>query len=146
MSIQDYTQKIKTFAQSPKGRDVAVIFIVILTGLICFVLGRLSIDPQNGSGVVIVGGANAIGSQLISPNTAIEPQSTVKSNFTDGIAVQNTTQVGVGEGLYVSSSRGKKYYPVDCPAASGLSKKNLVYYKTAMEAEKAGKTLSTSCN
>ena len=145
MSIHDYTQKIKTFAQSPQGRDMAVVSIVILTGLICFVLGRLSIDTQKGSGVVITGGANAIGAALVDPSRATQPNIAQNSTNSESLTVQNTAQT-MGDGLYVASSRGKKYYPVDCPAASGLSKKNLVYYKTAMDAEKAGKSLSTSCN
>ena len=146
MSIHDYTQKIKTFAQSPQGRDTAVVSIVILTGLICFVLGRLSIGTQKGSGVVITGGANAIGATLIDPNRQIQTNIAQNSTNTESLILQNTAQTPMGDGLYVASSRGKKYYPVDCPAVSGLSKKNLVYYKTAMEAEKSGKTLSTSCN
>ncbi len=145
MSIHDYTQKIKGFTQSPQGRDTAVVSIVILTGLICFVLGRLSIDTQKGSGVVITGGANAIGAALVDPSRATQPNIAQNSTNSESLTVQNTAQT-MGDGLYVASSRGKKYYPVDCPAASGLSKKNLVYYKTAMDAEKAGKSLSTSCN
>ena len=146
MSIHDYTQKIKTFTQSPQGRDMAVVSIVILTSLICFVLGRLSIDTQKGSGVVITGGANAIGAALVDPSRAIQPNTTQNGTNSESLTVQNTAQTPAGDGLYVTSSRGKKYYPVDCPAAAGLSKKNLVYYKTAMDAEKAGKSLSTSCN
>ena len=145
MSIHDYTQKIKGFAQSPEGRDMAVVSIVILTGLICFVLGRLSIDTQKGSGVVITGGANAIGAALVDPSRSIQPN-IAQNNGSGSLIVQDTQTNTAGDGLYVASSRGKKYYPVDCPAAAGLSKKNLVYYKTAMDAEKAGKSLSTSCN
>lgn len=146
MSIHDYTQKIKAFAQSPQGRDTAVVSIVILTGLICFVLGRLSIGAEKGSGVVITGGANAIGATLVDPSRAIQSNSSQNSTNSESLIVQNTAQTPMGDGLYVASSRGKKYYPVDCPAVSGLSKKNLIYYKTAIDAEKAGKTLSTSCN
>jgi hypothetical protein len=146
MSIHDYTQKIKGFAQSPQGRDMAVVSIVILTGIICFVLGRLSIGQEKGSGVVITGGANTIGTTLVDPNRTMQPNIATNSTDSGSLSVQNTIQPGSGDGLYVASSRGKKYYPVDCPAASGLSKKNLVYYKTAFDAEKAGKTLSTSCN
>jgi len=146
MSIHDYAEKIKTFGQSPKGRDVAVVSIVILTGIICFVLGRLSIVQEKGSGVVITGGANAIGSALIDPSRATQPNTDQNSTDSGSLIVQNTAQISMSDGLYVASSRGKKYYPVDCPAAAGLSKKNLVYYKTASDAEKAGKTLSTSCN
>ncbi len=146
MSIHDYTQKIKTFSQSPQGREAAVVSIVILTGIICFVLGRLSIGEEKDSGVVITGGANAIGAALIDPSRLTQTLNTTQNNKEQSLIVQNTQTNMAGDGLYVASSRGKKYYPIDCPAASGLSKKNLIYYKTASDAEKAGKSLSGSCN
>ena len=146
MSIHDYTQKIKTFAQSPQGRDTAVVSIVILTGILCFVLGRLSISGQEGSGVVISGGAVSIGTSLVDPSRPALTVPVQNNNNSGSLVVQNTETNTAGDSLYVASSRGKKYYPIDCPAASGLSKKNLVYYKTASDAEKAGKTLSSSCN
>ncbi len=152
MSIQDMGQKIKSFATSDRGRDSAVIGIVIFTGIICFVLGRLSIADGQGSGVVISGGAAAIGATLLDQKptysnnldqlTEVGGSSSLQVLNSQSYSTAPTTQ----KGLYVASSRGKKYYPVDCPAAKGLSPKNLIYYNTAMEAEKAGKSLSSSCN
>jgi len=46
----------------------------------------------------------------------------------------------------LASSRGKKYYPVDCPAANNIKNENRVYFKTASEAEAKGYTLSGSCS
>ena len=37
-------EKIKSFIQSEKGKDILTIVIVILTGLGCFELGRLSVE------------------------------------------------------------------------------------------------------
>lgn len=41
---------------------------------------------------------------------------------------------------FVASKAGKKYYPLDSPSAFLLSPKNRVFYRTAEEAEKDGKT------
>lgn len=46
---------------------------------------------------------------------------------------------------FVASKIGKKYYPISCKAAESLSEKNKVYFKTEMEAQRAGYSLSERC-
>lgn len=48
-------------------------------------------------------------------------------------------------GNYVASSRGKMYYPIDCPAGSNLKEENKIYFKTSTAAEEAGYKRSSSC-
>jgi hypothetical protein len=47
--------------------------------------------------------------------------------------------------LFVASSRGKYYYPVDCSLAQNLSEKNKIYFSTKEEAESRGYLKNTRC-
>jgi len=48
--------------------------------------------------------------------------------------------------LFVASSRGKYYYPVDCSLAQNLSEKNKIYFSTKEEAEAKGYIYNTKCD
>jgi hypothetical protein len=94
------------------------------------------IDGVSGGNVegVIVGGARlVIGEEIIVPDG---------SGAFRVPAAQFCTRlvtVAAPEGTrFVASKRGKKYYLVDSPQAAGLSPGNLVFFKTAEEAEAKG--------
>lgn len=55
-------------------------------------------------------------------------------------AEKPSDQTGVEKGdfTFVSSSKGKYYYPINCRRAQALSVKNMLYFKDKMSAEKAG--------
>lgn len=56
-----------------------------------------------------------------------------------GDLFQNVTTVRIPSGMhFVASKRGKKYYPVDAPAAAKLAPANRVYFQDAASAERAG--------
>lgn len=69
-----------------------------------------------------------------------------QSDSSDTSEVGQDTDASVSSGQYVASSRGKKYYPVDCSAAKSLSPNNLIYFNSQQEAESAGYTKSASCD
>jgi len=46
---------------------------------------------------------------------------------------------------YVASKNGKLYYKPSCPTVKRIKEENKVWFTTALEAEKAGYKLSTSC-
>ncbi|MDQ5882962.1 MAG: hypothetical protein QG648_316 [Patescibacteria group bacterium] len=46
---------------------------------------------------------------------------------------------------YVASSKGKYYYPIDCPLAKNLSDKNKIFFSSKEEAEKQGYIFNTKC-
>ncbi|MGC8651033.1 MAG: hypothetical protein ACP5RX_00140 [Minisyncoccia bacterium] len=48
--------------------------------------------------------------------------------------------------LYVASSKGKYYYPIDCPLVDNLSEKNKIYFSTKEEAESKGYILNHKCD
>lgn len=132
-SIPEIIDKIKSFSSKKQGKDALSILIIILVAMGSFGLGRYSKSDNENNNISIVG--------------ALElktPENTVKS-------IQNVSQVSNNintyeKGNYLASSRGKKYYPVDCPAANNIKVENRIYFVTANEAENKGYTLSTSCN
>ena len=135
-------QKIKQFFESEKGKDILIVLIVILVGLGAFGLGRLSKDSSSSS------------VQTEYPNGALEQTINQGANVISAINEESggdvittktaTTTTNTGKN-YFASSRGKKYYPVECSAGKSLKQENRVYFATASDAEKAGYTLSSSC-
>ncbi len=130
-------EKIKQFIESERGKDILVVFIVILVGLGSFELGRLSKENAS-SGLKIeyanqeqgIGQAANVISALEFANTTISPK-TQNSNSTP----KN----------FFASNRGSKYYPTSCSAGKTIKQENRVYFATGEEAERAGYTLSSSC-
>ena len=126
-------EKIKLFLQSEKGKDLMVIIIVILVGLASFGLGRLS-SVNKGSGVKI----EYTGSQNL------QPANTISS--TNNLMSKTVFDTNPNSKNFFASNRGKRYYGVGCEAGKSIKKENRVYFSTASEAEKAGYTLSSSCD
>lgn len=124
-------EKIKLFLQSDKGKDLMVIIIVILVGLASFGLGRLSV-PRDGQGIKIEYPAGQIS----------QTASTISSINLSGAT--HLSNISTGKN-YFASSRGKKYYGIDCEAGKSIKKDNRIYFATPSEAEASGFTLSSSC-
>lgn len=129
-------EKIKQFLENEKGKDVLIVIIVILVGLGSFELGRLS-KEANSSGIKIEylnqdlqQGINQAGNVI----------STTES--TKIVDSQNSNSVGKN---FFASSRGSKYYPLNCSAGKTIKQENRVYFTTGEEAQAAGYTLSSSC-
>lgn len=129
-------EKIKQFLESEKGKDILIVIIVILVGLGSFELGRLS-KEANSSGIKIgylnqdlQQGINQVG------NVISTTESTKVVNY------QNSNSVGKN---FFASSRGSKYYPLNCSAGKTIKQENRVYFATGEEAETAGYALSSSC-
>ncbi len=137
MSINDYTEKIKYFIGTEKGKDILTVVIVILVGLSSFGLGRMSknapVAELNSSDINTPANAlNSINNANIGSNRVL---STQKSTQSDSIK----------SGNFFASKRGKKYYPADCFAGKTIKEENKIYFSTSSEAESAGYTLSSSC-
>ena len=122
---------VKLWLQSEQGKDIMTVIIVIMVGLGSFGLGRLSKNAPN-PGLKIEyrdQSGNAIGS-VDTPQ--YKPQ-------------LNTASANTSGKNFFGSSRGTKYYSLGCSAGQNIKQENRVYFDTALEAEKAGYTLSTSC-
>jgi hypothetical protein len=120
-------KKIKSFVESEGGKDILIVIIVILVGLVSFELGRLS--KENGSSGIKILSAQA-GSQIA---TDVELPVSVRSTS----VADNKT--------FFASSKGSKYYSLGCSAGKTIKQENRVYFTTGEEAQAAGYTLSTSC-
>jgi hypothetical protein len=48
--------------------------------------------------------------------------------------------------IFVASSKGKYYYPLDCPLVENLSEKNKIYFSTKEEAEAKGYIFNHKCD
>lgn len=115
-------EKIKQFIESEQGKDIMVVLIVILVGLGSFELGRLS-KGNTSSGIKIE----------------------YKSQTNQKIDQTGNVLSAVNKNFF-ASSRGSKYYSLGCSAGKTIKQENRVYFATSEEAEKAGYTLSSSCN
>ena len=140
-------EKIKQFLQSEKGKDILTVIIVIFVGLGSFALGRLS--KENGSNGLKIEyngqetdlTASAVNANNAGNNGGINPYLAPGAKMTPSESSQKQ-----GSGEYFASSRGKKYYPVNCSAGKSIKIENRIYFTTASEAENKGYTLSGSCN
>ncbi len=136
--MQKIKQNVKNWIKSEKGKDSIIVIIVILVGISSFYLGRLSKeDSQNGLKIEYTGQeAAALGS--IKTNEVNTGQISLNPSIQDKMT--NNT-----EGSYFASKKGKKYYSIGCSAGKNIKQENRIYFKTPIEAEKAGYSVSTSC-
>ncbi|MCX6752189.1 MAG: hypothetical protein NTZ87_01670 [Candidatus Nomurabacteria bacterium] len=121
-------EKIKLFIESEKGKDIMIVVIVILVGLASFELGRLSKEDTNAG-------------------IKIEYPSQTANQTTDSVSTTSANQntISVGK-TFFASSKGGKYYTISCSAGKTIKQENRIYFATGEEAQKAGYTLSSSCN
>ena len=130
-SINHFMEKIKYFIVSQKGKDIMTVIIVILVGIGSFGLGRLSKNAPN-SGLKIEYRDQGASGISATESTQYVPQ--LKEN-----------NINTSGKNFFASNRGKKYYSLGCSAGKTIKQENRVYFDTALEAEQAGYTLSTSC-
>ena len=128
MSINDFMDKIK----GQFGIDritLLCLCVIFFVGISSFGLGRLS----------------------VSDNLTIDNKNITTSNeqVSTGIKIENNIQQGETDNnkkrMYVASKNGKLYYNLGCSGANRISPKNEVWFATALDAEKTGYTLSSSC-
>jgi hypothetical protein len=130
--ISDTIQKIKSFSEGDRGKAVYMILIIILVAGSSFGLGRLSQFGGNSGPI-----------KIIYPEGGF-PASAASS--ASNPAYKAPTRAGnSSQGSFVASKKGKKYYPVNCPAAGSLKEDNKVFFNTEAEAQAAGYSKSSSC-
>ena len=144
-------EKIKQFIsetiQSEKGKDILTIIIIILVGLGCFELGRLSVENSPSDTKISPPDSSQTTTDTTN-QTANVISATKSTNNTFSTKIQNSNPAGLpaqtGKNFF-ASSRGKKYYPIDCSAGKNIKQENRIYFTTGEEADKAGYTLSSAC-
>jgi len=141
VSIQDIVLKIKAYFQSEKGKDIAIIGVLIITAFGSFGLGRLSKSEESTIPLpktVENGTVDAVTTVPL-PAQPIAVQTTALQAKAVSTAPSSVT------GNYVASKRGKRYYSVSCTGAKNLAEANKIYFATEAEAETAGYSKSASC-
>ena len=128
-------EKIKQFIMSEKGKDILVVIIVILVGFGAFELGRLSIQNPSNKAEMTAPSPN---------NNVVEPVNSPVLNTNTPISEAAANPPPAGKNFF-ASSKGSKYYPVNCSAGKTIKESNKIYFIDAAGAEKAGYTLSSSC-
>jgi tRNA U34 5-carboxymethylaminomethyl modifying enzyme MnmG/GidA len=151
-------QKIKSiinkWLESNQGKDILTVIIVILVGLGSFELGRLSkqnTSPNIETSSVQVSNysdqpANAISAMNPINNEPIKTSEVSSITIPDPLNTKTTINTNTSTKPFFASSRGKKYYPVNCSAGKNIKQSNRIYFSTESNAQKAGYTLSSSCN
>lgn len=108
-----------------KVEPLIVPALVALVGLSCFGLGRLSVS---GAG---------------------EPRLVIHQPAVQVAAVGNvpaaSAQAPKGQGAYVASKSGTKYYLPSCGGASRIKEENKVWFSSAAEAEAQGYGPAANC-
>lgn len=135
--MQKIKQIITNGLESKKGKEVLIVIIVILVGLGSFELGRLSKNPS--SGVKVEYPSQDL--SFVSGQTASAVLGTQDVKTSNKVA----PSVNTSPKNFFASTRGKKYYPVGCPAGKSLKMENRIYFATREEAQNAGYELSSSC-
>lgn len=147
-------QKIKQFLESEKGKDFLIFVVFILVSFGSFYLGRLSKnEPKKPINIEYVPmEANVLKSIQKDQNTT----KTTQNKPTETASSQKTTQflkdnpnlnkedIVISKAFF-ASSRGKKYYPIDCSAGKSIKLENRVYFASRQEAESKGYEQSSSC-
>ncbi len=110
--------------------------VFVKKNLWLFIFGFLSISMSFSIGIII--GANIISR----PPLVIQKESI--TNIKESAGKKSITKPK--EFLFVASSRGKYYYPIDCSLANGLKEENRIYFKTQQEAENKGYIYNTRCD
>lgn len=107
--------------------------VVVLVGLGSFGLGRLSVSNI----------ADNSGIGLENTNTYVVKGEIGKSTQVES-SIENIAST-IKEKRYLASKNGKLYYAVGCSGAKRIAEKNIVWFATSTEAEKAGYSPSSSC-
>lgn len=119
--------------------NIMVALTIIAVGLVSFISGRVSKSEVSAVSAVPVVEKGISGQNL--PASVGESQVGASS----GTVTSAPTTVSSGEGAFVASKNGEKYFPVGCGSAKTIKPENAMYFATAAEAEAAGKTQSVQC-
>lgn len=107
------------------------ISLIILFGLLCFGIGRISLLEEKQTPVRISGGTSPI---------PLERQTESSSPQVKGA----TKEVTTGESV-VASKSGTKYHFPWCPGAKQISEKNKIVFSSPEDARKAGYSPAGNC-
>lgn len=127
--INEYALKIKSWVKSNKN-DLYVAFIIFLTAVGSFGLGRLSAILQEKTPIIFNAQNNA-------GQARINAEEVPRESAPD--------QRGTATGKYVASKSGTSYHYPWCPSAAKIKEENKIWFDTKEEAESAGYKPAGNC-
>jgi len=136
-SINDSMEKIKQFVESNNGKDILVVFIVILVGLGSFGLGRLS--KNNSESGIKIEYTNLPANTI----SSVESAQNAPNITTEKVIPKGSTNSS-GK-IFFASKIGSKYYSIGCSGGKTLKPENKIYFTTEAEAISAGYEKSSTC-
>lgn len=102
--------------------------LIALVGLCAFGLGRLSVSPTDTPRLVINAPGTPAATQVAGVAAAAAPQA-----------------APAGQGAYVASKSGTKYYLPGCSGAARIKEENKVWFVSSAAAEAAGYGKAANC-
>lgn len=129
--LADYLKKVKARCRENKT-DLILAFLIFLTGMGGFGLGRLSVLWVSKEPITVteqdLGGSAADGQA--------QPDKTSGENPVSAIT----------KGKYVGSKSGSSYHFPWCPGALKIKEENKIWFQTKQEAESRGYKPAANCS
>lgn len=135
MSLQDLLEKCKS-------EKVFTSLIIILVGIGCFGLGRLSKIESQRQGISIEAPAQ-VATALKAENQTVQSKVDPSSALNDTSLNNDNGQNSVGQ--VVASKNGTKYHFPWCSGAKTISPANKITFNSIEEARTAGYTPAANC-
>lgn len=129
-----FWEKIKGFLSN---ENTLLFAIVVLCSVCSFGLGRLSAMSEIDEPVEYIKASSSV--------ARLVKTSTTGDKLSANVA-QATVEPNTQEGQVTASKNGKNYYFESCSGAKRISEKNKITFSSAEEAEKAGYTISATCD
>ena len=118
--------------------DLFIVFSIILIGMAGFGLGKLS-ALEKGRDQVQIKPANFIATSTISSN--------INTNITANVPMSASAMIATesAKGMLLASKNGTKYHFPWCAGAKQIAEKNMIWFNSYEEAQKAGYTAASNC-
>lgn len=136
-TVKTVTSRIANFFNSRKGRETAIVAIILLTGCVSFGLGRLSVLMERTPPVSI----EYRGQTLSKGQGSIEEKKTFETNLAasaEAVATAENERV-------VASKNGSVYHLPWCAGGQKIKEENKVWYNSPEAARAAGLRPAGNC-
>lgn len=109
------------------GKHILIVFILVVVAIVSFMLGRLSITPQESNIIVSLPNGDQVAATALQ-NLSLEDQNKA-----------------VEESFVVASKSGAKYHYPWCGGAKTISENNKIIFPTNSAAREAGYEPAKNC-
>jgi len=122
-----------------KGRQLALIIVIIALSFSSFFLGKMSVGEERNS---------ALGIREVDLTYSVEEfqalqEKDIKSGLSGAEVKGDSTQIT--RGAVVASKNGKKYHYPWCGGAKNMKESNKIYFNSIAEARSAGYEPAKNC-